>query len=550
MINFLYLRAITLFIVAFLNFILAIILWRGSKKDDSRKWLGFTALFSCFYAFFCGATYFFWGQDMETSLFWYKTTWLGILILPCFLVFTYYFTGNIKYIRIKALIIFLCAFVISYLVFETDLFVKSLRLDGYNISSIAGILDPFGRIYIFLCIILAIVNLIKYYFRANNYRRLQTKYFILGASIFAISGIISASIVPFIIGESPYYDIAAYISFIWIGLTSYAILKYNLMDIKVITAELLVFALWTIVFIKIFFSVSNNDLAINIIIFLVILFLGFMVVKSMLKELKQKEQVEKLAGDLKVAFETEKKAKEELETLDIAKDQFLLAIEHHLRTPLTAMLGYSDILLNGAVGKQPKKQKEITEKFQVSTKSLIKMVNDFLDVTQFQLGKEVITLKEGVDIVSIINEIISDLKFEIEKKKIYLNLEKTDEVFQISADREKLKAGLYNLVDNAVKYTNNGGVVVKIEKNNAKNILKIIIKDTGIGILPQNIPTLFGKTFERGSEAKKVFTTGRGIGVYIAGKIVKAHKGNIKVESLGEGKGSTFTIELPITQIV
>jgi|GEM_PF-1097023 len=544
MINLLNFRAISLFVVAFLNLSLAIILWYKSKNNNSRKWLGFTALFSCFYAFFCGATYLFWGQDMETSIYWYKTTWLGVLILPCFLVFTYYFTNNLKYIKIKAVIIFSFAFLISYLVFKTDLFVKSLRLDGYNISSIAGSLDPIGRLYIFLCIILSLINLLKNYFKAEKYRKLQIKYFILGTSIFAISGIISASIVPFIIGESPYYDIAAYISFIWIGLTSYAILKYKLMNIKLITAELFVFILWAISLLKIFFSTSNQDLMINIGIFLSIIFFGVILVRSMMKEIKQRELIEDYAMKIERAYELEKKSKEELEALDKSKNQFLLAIQHHLRTPLTAMLGYTDLIITGAYGKQTKKTIDVIKNIQLSIKSLIKMSNDFLDITQFQLGKEVINTKEGVDLCQIIQEITNELKFESDKKKIYLKFENSCNLPTIKADREKLKAAVYNIIDNSVKYTNKGQVSIHIESTDQS--IKITVKDTGIGITKQGLKDIFNKTFERGENAKENFINGRGIGLYITKQIITAHKGNIWAESEGENKGSIFYIELPI----
>lgn len=478
----------------------------------------------------------------------------GATLIPVFyLHFILGITGKIEKYKNNLRSIYIFSFFLLTLV-PTRLYISDVVpkfIFKYIVD--AGPLYIYFTIYFWTVVICGALILLKTCFEKKGIERLQLIYlavaqigFLGGGSVFFLT--FNINIPPYLLSFFAIYPI----------LITYAISRHHLFELRVVATEFFIFTIWIFLLIRVLLSINNTqESIINLIILFSVLFFGVLLMRSATKEIKQKEELEKLAKEIKVAYEvektahlTEKKAREELETLDIAKDQFLLAIEHHLRTPLTAMLGYSDILLNGAVGKQPKKQKEITEKFQVSTKSLIKMVNDFLDVTQFQLGKEVITLKEGVDIVSIINEIISDLKFEIEKKKIYLNLEKTDEVFQISADREKLKAGLYNLVDNAVKYTNNGGVVVKIEKNNAKNILKIIIKDTGIGILPQNIPTLFGKTFERGSEAKKVFTTGRGIGVYIAGKIVKAHKGNIKVESLGEGKGSTFTIELPITQIV
>src|SRR5437870_5772067 len=100
-------RAITLFFVAFLNLCLFAVLLYKSKKDKSRIWLGLTAFFSALYAFFSGATYFFWGSTITVSLIWYKTTWLGILIIPCFVIFTYYFSNNIKNLALKAILLYI-----------------------------------------------------------------------------------------------------------------------------------------------------------------------------------------------------------------------------------------------------------------------------------------------------------------------------------------------------------------------------------------------------------------------------------------------------------
>src|SRR5581483_7083456 len=94
----------------------------------------------------------------------------------------------------------------------------------------------------------------------------------------------------------------------------------------------------------------------------------------------------------KKAYAVEKKSKEELENLDKTKNQFILLIQHNLRTPLTSMMGYSDLLISGAFGKQNKKTIDVIKRLQLSTRNLIKMVNDFLDITQFQLGKNVLTL--------------------------------------------------------------------------------------------------------------------------------------------------------------
>ncbi|MEK7659031.1 MAG: HAMP domain-containing sensor histidine kinase, partial [Patescibacteria group bacterium] len=241
----------------------------------------------------------------------------------------------------------------------------------------------------------------------------------------------------------------------------------------------------------------------------------------------------------------------------------------HLRTPLTSMRGYADLLLNGTFGKMPKKVEEIVKKFEASTTSLIKMVNDFLDITQFQLGKEVVALKDGVNLPAILDEIIKDMELEANKKGIYLKYEKPFYTAQgkpegdcvIKADESKLKAALVNIFDNAVKYTKEGGVEIKLKTDPSTPFdaaqgrssgqgkkVKIEIKDTGMGIAKERLPKLFDSTFERTEEAKKTFVTGRGIGLYLSSQIIKAHNGKIWAESEGEGKGSTFYIELPLAK--
>ncbi|MFH1643569.1 MAG: ATP-binding protein, partial [bacterium] len=301
-----------------------------------------------------------------------------------------------------------------------------------------------------------------------------------------------------------------------------------------------------------------------------------------MKEVKQREQIEKLAKEIQQAYEVEKwakeqtekayeaekqakerteeayevekKAKEELEYLDKAKNQFLLTIQHHLRTPLTSMMGYADLILKGVYGKQSKETREVIQKFCGSTNSLIKMVNEFLDITQFQLGKEVVMLKQDIQMGPMMEEIANELKFQADTKKIYLKLEKPKNIPPIRGDTEKLKAALYNIFDNAIKYTQKGGVEIKLKVENeelktdntgGENKILIEVKDTGIGMTKERMQKLFNSTFERGEHAKKEFVTGRGIGLYIASQIIKAHKGRVWAESEGEGNGSTFFIELP-----
>lgn len=449
-----------------------------------------------------------------------------------------------KWIKLLLFLPGIAFFIISFM---DGLIVKEIK--GLSILGFRGVLGPFFYFYTFYFVIYVISFAILLYRSLKNSDRLkkiQLKYILCGMLLYAGSATIFSLVLPtfFNIYDFTLLDAPSFIFFV--GFTGYAITKHHLFDVKVIATELLTFVLWIILLIKIFLSAGTQDIILNSIILMFVVFFGVLLIRSVTSEVKQKEQMEKMAKDMEKAYEVEKKARQELEALDTSKNQFLLTIQHHLRTPLTAIMGYSDLILNGAFGKTNVKVSGAIKKIQIRTDDLIKMVNEFLDITQFQLGKEVISLKPDIQAEEIVEETIEGLKFEADKKGIYLKLEKpASPMPPIKADREKLKAALYNVIDNAVKYTTKGGVNVKVEITDTKKF-KISVFDTGIGIGDNRAEGLFNKTFERGEEAKKTFATGRGIGLFLAGQIVKSHNGKIWAESEGSGKGSQFYIELPL----
>ncbi|MCX5905257.1 MAG: HAMP domain-containing sensor histidine kinase, partial [Proteobacteria bacterium] len=260
----------------------------------------------------------------------------------------------------------------------------------------------------------------------------------------------------------------------------------------------------------------------------------------------QKNKIEEMAGDVKKAYEVEKKAKEELQRLDEAKSQFMMATQHHLRTPLTALKGYLSLTLDGDFGPISDVVKEKLGFCFESTNRLIKLVNEFLDISKLQLGRDILDIKE-TSIVEMLKDVIVEVKPEADKKGIYLTLTLPSEPTSlVMADAGKLREALYNLTDNAVKYTEKGGVKVELQfvKKGKNNCAMVIVTDTGIGMTKEEAADVFGRQFERGKEAKKVYALGRGIGLFITASIIKAHKGKIWADSLGAGKGSAFYVEL------
>jgi len=253
-----------------------------------------------------------------------------------------------------------------------------------------------------------------------------------------------------------------------------------------------------------------------------------------------------LYQSLQKAYAVKKKANEELEEIAKIKDNFLLTVQHDLRKPLTSVKWFLDMVLAGTLGKQNKKTVEGAKKIQIAIDNSIEEVNSFLDIAQFQMGKTGIVIKPGVELLAIMDQIIAKLKPQAEGKEIYLKLEKPDTLITLQADGVKLKAAVSNIIDNAIKYTPKGGVTVKVQSSLESKSVLIVVQDTGIGIPPDKIQGLFEHMFQRTEEAKRTTTFGKGIGLYLSNQIIKAHKGSVRVESAGEGKGSTFIIELPL----
>ncbi len=264
------------------------------------------------------------------------------------------------------------------------------------------------------------------------------------------------------------------------------------------------------------------------------------------------EKIDEQTKEIKNAYEVEKRARIDLEELDKTKTQFILTTQHHLRTPITIAKGYIEFLLAKKADEINPTVKGYLDKILVSTEQMAKLVNDFLDISALRVGKEMLN-KTLVDMESVFDEIIQELNPEIEAKRIAIAKNFSENSMAI-ADRTKIKEALYNILNNSVKYNKDGGsitisskiVVHPIEKD--KQFLQFYIEDTGIGLNQKELDGLFDKYFERGEEAKNIYTTGKGIGMALTKAIIQAHDGRIWAESRGRDMGSKFTILLPTPQ--
>lgn len=239
-------------------------------------------------------------------------------------------------------------------------------------------------------------------------------------------------------------------------------------------------------------------------------------------------------------------ANHELKALDKAKDEFISMASHQLRTPLTAVRGYTSMVMDGDFGKVSGEQKEtLKQSFDAATR-MTRLVDDLLNVSRIQSGKFRLERAE-VDLNKVIPEEISLIETTATAKnvKVTFHAPKTP-VPPLMIDEGKTRQCLMNLMDNAIYYSSTvssgGKVDVFLEATPTDVNFRVV--DNGIGVPKDQQAKLF-KKFYRAPNAQKTRPDGTGLGLFLVGKVVKDQAGKIIFESV-EGKGSTFGFSLPI----
>ena len=341
----------------------------------------------------------------------------------------------------------------------------------------------------------------------------------------------------------------------------YAIMKYRFLNTRLITTEFLTVSTWIFFILYILFVSNSQERFIDVSILFIVIALGVFAIKGAIKEASQRDELkylndhleQKVAAqtqEVRQAYEVEKKARVELEELDKAKDQFILTTQHHLRTPLTIVKGYLQSFLTKKSQSLDEEGKTYLTKAEEATDRIGTLVNEFLDISQMQVGKSILN-KKPTNIKNLLESVTKELEAETQKRNLTLKVEVENDTM-LNIDPHKIREALTNLLDNSIKYNHEGGsITIKGEKTRhpierEKLIYRLTIEDTGIGISPEELAHLFTQYFERGKEAEKLYTTGRGIGLTITKNIISAHNGRIYAESEGRGKGARFVVELPI----
>ncbi|WP_437756840.1 ATP-binding protein [Sorangium sp. So ce1389] len=231
----------------------------------------------------------------------------------------------------------------------------------------------------------------------------------------------------------------------------------------------------------------------------------------------------------------------ESQQVNRAKDEFLATLSHELRTPLTAILGWARMLRQGSL--KPDTHVRALEAIERNGTLQAQLVEDLLDASRIITGKLRLDVML-IDLPPIINAAIDAVRHGADAKGIELAVQLDPNAGPISGDQTRLQQVVWNLLSNAIKFTPRGGKV-SIQLGKSEGLARIQVSDNGQGIVPEFLPYVFDRFRQADSTSTRPHS-GLGLGLAIARHLIELHGGTVRAESAGEGKGATFTVDIPL----
>jgi PAS domain S-box-containing protein len=265
--------------------------------------------------------------------------------------------------------------------------------------------------------------------------------------------------------------------------------------------------------------------------------------ESMLKKISLLNERAKLIAQLG-------EANIQLRELDRLKSAFLANISHELRTPMNSIIGYSDLLLDGVDGRINEEQEKSLGKIIDNAKHLLQLINNLLDLSKIESWKIEIEAVQ-FNLKGLIDSVVPFFKGMITKKGLTLDIDIEENLPLVCGDEDKIKHVLINLLNNAIKFTHEGGIIIRakisdrgIQPGESPIFAEVCVEDTGIGIKDEDLDKIFKKFMQADISASRRYE-GTGLGLSIARGLIALHNGMIWVTS-EYGKGSQFHFTIPL----
>ena len=231
----------------------------------------------------------------------------------------------------------------------------------------------------------------------------------------------------------------------------------------------------------------------------------------------------------------------QLEVASQHKSEFLANMSHELRTPLNAIIGFSEVLSEKMFGDLNEKQEEYSKDIHASGQHLLSLINDILDLSKIEAGRMELELSDS-HLPTALDSALTLVRERAGRRGIALNLAVNEGLGQMRADERKVRQVVLNLLSNAIKFTPEGGRI-EVSAVPKDGLVEVSVRDTGVGIAPEDQEAVFEEFRQVGTADKKV--EGTGLGLTLCRKFVELHGGKIWVKSQ-VGMGSTFMFVIPV----
>lgn len=305
------------------------------------------------------------------------------------------------------------------------------------------------------------------------------------------------------------------------------LVRFKTFHVGLIASQALVMALVVLVASQYTFATTTTGRILTGITLALVAAVGAVLIRSVVREIRQRRHIEELAKELAQANERQ-----------VTLIHF---ITHQIKGFVTKSRNIFAMLRDGDYGPVPETMRPLVEEGLRSDTQGVNTIQEILNASNIKSGKVTYT-KEPFDLKALIDELASALRGNAEAKGLSFLVETGTEPLMYEGDRAQLVNAFKNLIDNAVKYTQQGEVRVSLRKEGDRVVFETT--DTGVGISPEDMQVLFTEG-GHGKESTKVNVESTGFGLYIVRNIVEAHGGTVRAESEGVGKGSRFIVELP-----
>lgn len=514
-------------------FLIGIIVYLHDKKSISNILFFLISLVASLLSI---ANYFSITASAEQNLYWIRLVlFFAAPMAVLFFIFVFHFPREKLIMKRKYFYSIIILLILTMTATVSPYVFTSIETYNNAVTPIPGILMPLFITMVVGSLLLGIFKTVINYLKAENLEKKRWLYILVGVIISYLLLILTNFIFVVYLKDTSYVVYGPIFILPTLIGAGYAVVKHKLLNVRVITTEILIFSILFFSLFEILISDGLIELLIRIVIFLILFIFSVFLVRSVIKEVEQREELQKLSAEL---YKTNQKLKE----LDLLKTEFLSITSHQLRTPLSGIKGYLSMMADGDFGPFSEEQSGIINRVKAEVDRLVRMVQDFLNVSHIESGRLDINKLE-FNIVEVVKTVIKELEPSAKARGLKLSLDTAQDNIQIKADQDKLKDVIMNLTDNAIKYTEKGKVWLEINCTQDKQV-KVAVHDTGVGVDPAEIDKLFSK-FKRAKGITKVSPGGTGLGLFIAKKIVGAHKGEIWAESQGKGRGAAFIFKIP-----